>query len=329
MKILMLYDSSIAHTTGNYVFDELISLGHQVERVNPRTQISEKQHSGTYDFLLSVDYGVDFEIPRGIDYKKSAIWIIDTHLHFARYFNMAIRYDYIFCAQKKAFDKIKFLGIANVQWLPLACSIEHHGKRQAKKIYDIAFIGSLTWGARRRILEKIRADINPCFIGSCEHEKIGEIYSRAQLVLNISINDDLNMRYFEAQCAGTYLMTDLVYGIPENYRKNNVMFYEKKELKSPEIFIEKIKNIINNIKNIEFDYDEYNNFLNTNNYLSRSKSILNTVESNKIIKRPFLLNKTTNKTIVKIIALIFFPKQTYDEFIIKVIRKMERLKNEF
>lgn len=128
---------------------------------------------------------------------------------------MSLQYQFIFCAQLKAVRLFKRVDIQNVYWLPLGADEEFHSKKSGATKYDVAFVGNLSWGHRKNVLKKLKKDFQPSYIGQASHEKIGEIYGEAKIVFNISINDDLNMRVFEALCSGADLITDDVEGMKE------------------------------------------------------------------------------------------------------------------
>ena len=58
----------------------------------------------------------------------------------------------------------------------------------------------------------IRDSYVSVYLGRAEPARIGAIYSRAKIVFNKSVRNDVNMRYFEAMAAGAALLTDRTSG---------------------------------------------------------------------------------------------------------------------
>lgn len=319
MKIALYFDNNIEHTTGNHVFESLLAANHQVTIFNPRDEIVSDGEC--FDLLLSVDYGVKFDKPKNISFKKSAIWLIDTHLHFVRYFYMSLNYDYIYCAQKKAVEKFNKLGI-RTKWLPLAYSNFHHTSSFHEKKHDLAFIGNPTWGIRKKTLEKISSAIKKSYIGNCDFRRIGEIYSSSYLVFNISINDDLNMRFFEGIASGSFLKTDLVQGLDEIIGFDERYSYSRSSLKDLNTFIDELKKNIEDIKQgkVLIDQNKLKLFLSRNSYCYRVEELLRDISDNK--------NSTNRRefSYFKFLMYIFIPEIKNSAGIF-FIRKIDGLKN--
>lgn len=160
------------------------------------------------DIFLWIETGVWYPL----DGLKSfncvkACYLIDTHLNFEKHVKIAKDFDGVFIAQKAYVEEFKDRGIENVFWLPLACDPEIHGKKTDKKLYDIGFVGSLNNPRRVELLNKLKERFN-VYYERCFLERMAEVFSQSKIIFNNSINNDLNMRVFEALCSGSMLLTD-------------------------------------------------------------------------------------------------------------------------
>ena len=140
--------------------------------------------------------------------RPCAYWAIDTHLNFARSLRRAQSFGFVFAAQKQGATQLRAAGVRNCHWLPLACDPEIHGRLAVEKTYDVAFVGHPFPGPRQQLLDQVRRHFLNCFIGPAPHTQLGEIYSRARIVINCCLNNDLNMRVFEALAGGALLITN-------------------------------------------------------------------------------------------------------------------------
>ncbi|MGK0180437.1 MAG: spore maturation protein CgeB, partial [Nitrospinales bacterium] len=140
-------------------------------------------------------------------------YLIDSHINYEKHVDIASNFDFIFLAQKAYVEKMTNAGIKNVFWLPLACDPDIHGKVEQEKKWDVGFVGTIPEAQNRRkiLLERIGSRFNL----SCERkfmDEMAEHYSRSKIVFNNAINNDLNMRVFEALCSGSLLVTDCASG---------------------------------------------------------------------------------------------------------------------
>lgn len=178
-----------------------------------------------HDFHLYIDDGRD-----DIEYMPSgpnACWLIDTHLGYDQRLAWARQFDHVFVAQKPAVAKMKADGIENVHWLPLACmpnvdpnpvEAVQYGlvEELPQKEWDVVFVGYLNQGSddgegnnRLEYLDYVWEKIpnnwlafNKFFIDTAERGW------KSRTFFNISIKDDLNMRFFEVMSYGTCLVTN-------------------------------------------------------------------------------------------------------------------------
>jgi len=162
------------------------------------------------DLYLWIETGLG-DIPidlQDFDFLK-VCYLIDTHINFDKHLELAKNFNFVFLAQKAYVEKMKKEGINNVYWLPLACDPDIHGQIGEEKKWDVGFVGTISDNNNRRkqLLEKIGSHFNL----NCDRKFMDEMalhYSQSKVVFNNAINNDLNMRVFEALCSGSMLITD-------------------------------------------------------------------------------------------------------------------------
>jgi len=142
---------------------------------------------------------------------SSVYWAIDSHrpkykfqLAIARYF------DLVFVAQKDYVEIFRRVNKSSF-WLPLACEREIHKDLQMDRDYDIVFVGNLNprWHLDRvRLLRRLSEKFNVKAFEGVYGEEMARVYSRAKIVFNKSVGNEVNMRVFEAMACGAMLLTD-------------------------------------------------------------------------------------------------------------------------
>jgi glycosyltransferase involved in cell wall biosynthesis/tetratricopeptide (TPR) repeat protein len=215
-------------TCGSHINDQIIKLWN-LENLNwettpqnifrsnatPLKQVMAELPDGWQpDFYLWVETGLS-DIPVDLNEHKfpKACYLIDTHIHFERHLEIAKNFDFIFLAQKAYVQPMLEAGVKNVIWLPLACDPEIHGRVDVDKEFDVGFVGTIssTQNRRNALLKKLqnKFDLN------CQRkfmDEMAEHYCKSRIVFNNAINNDLNMRVFEALCSGSLLVTDSALG---------------------------------------------------------------------------------------------------------------------
>lgn len=211
-----------SHTTGRYLVAAARRAGHLVDvRANDR-------HVGTgrrYDVLLYVDPGppvFPLDIHRAAPVRVA--YLIDVHQDLGSRLLLAPLFDVIFVAQRDYVDEFRKRGFANTHWLPLACDPCQHTVPSAHRDIDVAFVGKLgaTATHRRVILEQVLSKFHTNdYRAFHTPEQMGAVYGRSKIVVNASINSDVNMRVFEALAAGAALVTDRIKnGLTDLFNEN-------------------------------------------------------------------------------------------------------------
>lgn len=140
-----------------------------------------------------------------------ACYLIDTHLNLKWHLEWARFFDFVFIAQREYLELFRKQGM-NAHWLPLACDPEIHAYHDVAKRYDVGFVGSVTSNNPRRaelltrLSEKTNLHVERCFMG-----EMAEVLSASRIVFNSAVNNDLNMRVFEAMSTGSLLVTDMAW----------------------------------------------------------------------------------------------------------------------
>ena len=143
--------------------------------------------------------------------------------------NIAPNYDFIFCAQKEGAKRLAQDIKRETFWVPWAtCEVSSsfEFKKDNEKEWDVYFVGTTgKYSLRKVVLETIKLNYPNSFIGKGNYWQLREYYSKARMVINYSINNDVNPRYFEAMSAGGLVVTNRI--IDNGF---NEIFEEKKHL---------------------------------------------------------------------------------------------------
>lgn len=203
-RIALIYDDKSRPETTGFYCRRALAESLEVAHFQPG-ELDRVPRSG-FDLYLCVDDGMTYRLPD--DLRPSAWWAIDTHLDFDRCLEKALVCDLTFAAQRNGAEALKAAGVAASTWLPLACDPKIHGRREAPKEYDFAFVGHIFPGPRSELLSLLRKRYAAHFVGNAYFEEMARIYSAARVVFNRSLNGDVNMRVFEGLCSGSILTTD-------------------------------------------------------------------------------------------------------------------------
>jgi glycosyltransferase involved in cell wall biosynthesis len=176
----------------------------------PRTGIEElEKRLGRVDLFLYVEpLGL---IPTGMDRAPfpTAAVLCDMHNNLPSRLQLARFFDHLFLYQRNYLSAFTEHPKNHVHWMPFACDIETVRPLNSKRDLDVAFVGQL-FGSdheRSRIIRELalRWKLNP--LRYYPQAEIPAIYSRAKIVLNLPLKDDLNFRTFEAMSCGAMLLT--------------------------------------------------------------------------------------------------------------------------
>jgi GT2 family glycosyltransferase len=206
-RIAVIYDTTVRpDTTGEYCRCALQQLGLTVSHYLP-TEVEDLPP--IYDLYLWVDDDFAYQIPDRL--RPLAYWAIDTHRDYPSRLARGRTADFVFCAQRDGAMRMRADGICRAAWLPLACDPAVHRRIPDEcKVHDIAFVGNLFPGDGRRseLVAWLQQRYPTAFVGQAYGLEMARVYSRAKLVFNCAIRNDINMRVFEAVSCGSLLVTN-------------------------------------------------------------------------------------------------------------------------
>jgi hypothetical protein len=178
------------------------------------------------DIFLYIDPVKDFPFFLEKATCRTAAYFIDVHLGLEQRLIFSNFFDYLFIAQKdyvevfKKYRKLnnktnnKKINSNNIKWLPLACDPDVHFKKGLKRKIDVSFIGQinkLTSRDRHNVIHKVLKNFKTNnYKKFYKNIEMGKIYSSSKIIFNKSVNNDLNMRFFEGICSGGLLVTDKI-----------------------------------------------------------------------------------------------------------------------
>ncbi|MBN2036288.1 MAG: glycosyltransferase [Chitinispirillaceae bacterium] len=135
-----------------------------------------------------------------------AWYSIDAHLHCRWHKHYAAIFDLVFCGQKNMVAPLSAFQ-SRIKWLPLFCQSPMEFKPWADRIHDVSFVGRLDGEknpGRVRFFNDLRKKVNVHFASG----NYAPVYQSSRIVVNQSVKDDLNLRFFEAVGCGALLVTD-------------------------------------------------------------------------------------------------------------------------
>lgn len=161
------------------------------------------------DLYLQIDDDIAYPaLPAGL---PSVYWCIDVHRMDTLAGGPLTRWEKcrgfarVFSAQR---DMTERLGAA---WLPLAYDPDlMHPLPETPKQWDWCFVGNLNTRRRVGAVAALRACYPNGFVGNAYGAEMNRVYNASRIVVNLSVGNDVNMRFFEAQGTGTPLLSDRV-----------------------------------------------------------------------------------------------------------------------
>lgn len=247
--------------TANYFVRAFKNLGHDTVALSDinksvvDVEISSFDYVGislnrikfTPDLFLFIEGGSMQLFPRGLQSLSclTAWYGIDTHMAYEKHLCISKLFDVTFVAQKQYVNRLRADGIKNVFWLPLGFDSSILPVEPLERIHDVSFVGSndpRVHPERGAYIKQISESFpNHLFVSSATPVEMGGIYAQSKIVFNKSVNNDLNMRYFEALGAGACLVTDPIIdnGVDDIFKRGED-FFEYEDDKSLLKVIEKL-----------------------------------------------------------------------------------------
>jgi spore maturation protein CgeB len=302
MKNIYIFSTKDKISTSRYfqraaknLFDRVYYLANQNEfdLIKNRIKVS--------DIFLFIDPTTDF--PLGIEKLGclKIIYLIDTHINlhsnkfnYSQLFHRLLLssfFDCIFINHKQhinQFIKFKYSNIKKLKqkigiyWLPVACDPNvHYQNINNKRNFDLAFVGQIgpTISFRHKFLKKIffsndLSNVKKKYANNISDKLMSRIYSHSKIVPNVSVNEDINMRYYEAMAAGCLLLTNKIKnsGREELFKENidYVTYNNEKDA------IKKLNYYINNpLKRKKIAKTGQKKVLSNHTYEHRLKNMIN------------------------------------------------------
>ncbi len=162
-----------------------------------------------------------------------ACYLIDTHLEADIRIKIAQHFNFVYLAQKAQVDLFSAAGNPRVKWLPLACSPELHGLPPQERVHDVAYVGRLQedpHDRRKALLQTVQDRFPNSVVGQHWPKEMARIYAQSKIVVNACVNNDVNMRVFEAMASGALLITDEAEGLEDLFEDGiHCVIYRKDE----------------------------------------------------------------------------------------------------
>jgi len=176
-------------------------------------------------------------IPEGIERApfRTACVIGDCHRDLPSRLRLARFFDHVFLYQRNYVSRFTEHPRGHVHWMPYACDLEAVHPLDGARDLDVAFIGE-HFGAdseRARLMRDLASRYRVNEQRWYLQEEIPVVYSRAKIVVNLPLGDDLNFRFFEALSCGALLITRRVDNGQDNLfeeGKHFVAFASESEL---------------------------------------------------------------------------------------------------
>jgi hypothetical protein len=142
------------------------------------------------------------------NYSIPKVWYaIDTHLHHDWHKHYAAAFDTVFLAQKNMLPVVRAYA-ERVEWLPAFCQCSPDFVPWSERSTPVSFVGTMDAArnpGRVAFFEALAKNNVRVQISTGDYIPI---YSTSMVVVNQSVADDLNLRFFEATGCGAALVTD-------------------------------------------------------------------------------------------------------------------------
>ncbi len=188
-------------------------------KLNDSLQISEVCKKLNIDVILQVENLSKRDIILDINEINclKIFWAIDIHLNYYWQEHYFKNFDIILTTQKRYVD---IWNKNNIYWIPWGIPDEYISKNFnpfSKRQYKISFVGLIDKNRikRRLIIDKINKHFSINTFGTTLNNRLSfndmlKIYRNSQIVINESINSDVNFRYFEVTSQGALLYSEKI-----------------------------------------------------------------------------------------------------------------------
>jgi O-antigen biosynthesis protein len=201
-----------------------------VVRVQPNITM---ETNGSFDLNLLIDHGedginapLDFEVPH-----PNAYWIADSHLGYPYRLRRAKEFDFVFASHSPSIEKLVKDGIPRekIHYLPWAAEHTCYRPYPVLEKWNWCFIGHINNEFRLELLDRFcrefpvgiegymgwRAAYMP---GWNVLDDCAKKFSQSRIILNESVQDDLNMRTFEGLACRKLVLTEDVPDLHKHFK---------------------------------------------------------------------------------------------------------------
>jgi GT2 family glycosyltransferase/tetratricopeptide (TPR) repeat protein/2-polyprenyl-3-methyl-5-hydroxy-6-metoxy-1,4-benzoquinol methylase len=146
--------------------------------------------------------------PSPVRFRPSALWIVSSRCPPPQVVRKAHEFGATAAAQKSVGERLRAAGMADCEWLPLACGARPPRDRPAGKEWDVVFAGRLGEGARRRVFEELRHHLPECIAEGALHDQAPDLYYQARIVVCYGREGELVASVFEALASGALVLAN-------------------------------------------------------------------------------------------------------------------------
>lgn len=242
------------------------------------------------DLLLFIEGGTMQLLPIGLENLSclTAWYGIDTHMDYGKHLRIGRLFDVTFIAQKEYVERLRIDGLRQTHWLPLAFAPELMPAELLERCYDVAYVGSdnaVMHPLRHSLLNALRQRFPAHWFGMASSSEMGSIYAQSRIVFNKSVNNDVNMRYFEALGCGAVLVTDpaCANGVEDLFVKEQHFF----EYEDENSLIALVESLLNDPERLTAISEECRTFvMDHHTYEHRMNALLLTVAQSDKVRSP-------------------------------------------
>lgn len=164
-----------------------------------------------------------------------ACYLSDTDRPAEITIKLARHFDFVFVAQRALVPMLQNASIAKVYWLPFACSRDLHNLGILERTLDVSYIGRIQDDPddrRRGLLDEVRGRFPNHVIGQQWPADMVRTYAQSKIVVNATVDNQLNRCVFEALASGALLITDNADGLTDLFEEgiHFVLYRDDSEL---------------------------------------------------------------------------------------------------
>jgi hypothetical protein len=257
---------------------------------------------GSFDLNILIDHGedglnvpLDFVVPH-----PNAYWIADSHLGYDYRLRRAREFDHVFASHSPSIEKLVKDGIPRekVHYMPWAAENSCYKPYSILEKWEWCFIGHMNNSDRVQLLDRfcrewpvgIQGYLGwrvPYVQGWNVMDDAAKKMCQAKIILNESVQDDLNMRTFEGLACGKLVLTEDVPDLHKHFKDGEHLV----TFKTIDEAVELARGLLSDEeRRCAIAKAGYEEFLAKHTYMHRAKEILKTCIGYEATEEPL---KTT------------------------------------